>query len=181
VRHRLLIGCSVLSLSACAAALFAWVATTWWSFRPLAWNPPPGRVLVSVGAAGVTFRKTERERAVALQMPPGSSTQIRTSSLSVSSARRTSWGVTYANGSNSAGPVDWPGKPVLMIPWRSVTIPFPHLAAAAGLLPAVAAPGLARRLRTRRRAAAGLCLPCGYDMRATPGRCPECGAEPAAR
>ena len=63
--------------------------------------------------------------------------------------------------------------------WR---IECPHWAAAApaAVLPLMSIAGAIARYRRRRPAAGGRCASCGYDLRATPERCPECGALPAA-
>ena len=72
--------------------------------------------------------------------------------------------VLPAAGSNA--PVDW-----------LLRVPYAHLALLAAVAPAVR---LVRRMKgahqAARRRRRGLCPSCGYDLRASPERCPECGA-----
>jgi hypothetical protein len=60
--------------------------------------------------------------------------------------------------------------------WWVVTVPTWCVATATLVLPGVE---VARRVRKRRRAAGATCAACGYDLCATPDRCPECGAASA--
>ena len=59
-----------------------------------------------------------------------------------------------------------------------VVAPLWSLLAPTAFLPAL---WLGRRYHRSRRAVAGRCPHCGYDLRMTPERCPECGTVPASK
>ncbi len=68
-----------------------------------------------------------------------------------------------------------PSNDVLQATYQTVSIPDWAILLLALILPARFI--WARITRRHRRAHPGFCANCGYDLRATPDRCPECGRE----
>ena len=62
--------------------------------------------------------------------------------------------------------------------WRAIVVPHWGLAVVSAVLPAC---WMAVTLQRHRGVRARRCVACGYDLRATPDRCPECGSAPAGR
>ena len=103
--------------------------------------------------------------------PPAPTPGADDTSDGATSDGATSDGAT-SDGATYAGPSYVSGQKSLAVSWW-----LPALAFAA--LPAARAWRRAVRRRRERRAGRNLCPACGYDLRATPARCPECGHVPS--
>jgi hypothetical protein len=178
MRRRLLQFLTGLSLLACVTCLVFWVLSyrvwcrvqvgswpghphvyvfdieaadnAWWRW---AWQPPevpaPGPHADAVGRSYGKWRMSYRQRSFILGR------DVR------------------GEGNN---PWDTPngGKARRVTQW-TVAAPYWFLTSAAAVAPGLWLRRALRRRRERARHRGGLCPGCGYDLRATPGRCPECG------
>jgi hypothetical protein len=71
--------------------------------------------------------------------------------------------------------------PFLFVAGVVIVVPTWFVVFVTGLLPGIAVLRERRRRRIEWRRAHGLCVRCGYDLRESPGKCPECGAGYARR
>jgi len=88
------------------------------------------------------------------------------------------WGFRVVRGDRLT-PVPSPDPEIFgtcdFFPAAAVALPYWFVVPLAAVLPAIA---VRRHLRSRHSPQAGHCQLCGYDLRATPWRCPECGTIP---
>jgi len=109
------------------------------------------------------------EGAVVASAPGAGGFSLRPSSYTRFAADRPAWeSLGFGFGRSSVGRMAYSHRG-----WR-VTVPFWAI-----VLGTCALPAARLRRKWRGRGAFGLCAWCGYDLRATPERCPECGC-PAA-
>ena len=165
MKRRLLNLLTALSLLICVAACVVWVRSYWvsdWATvklpRPV-WGVGQGYVFTWTGGVGVV---ADKRGALDLAAPEW----ITRPPMSYGAA---GWPEeTLPNRAGFAATTNPLARGVLY----SASVPCWFLALITGAAPVA---WLLHNRHARRRTRAGYCRSCGYDLRATPGRCPECG------
>jgi hypothetical protein len=142
-------------------------------------------LLLCVAAAAMAVRSFSVEDELEYLSPGGRLLMLISKNGRLDVLYLSSWisdddpGFTYMQGSPAAyGGTDYSkralgfGAGVQLNGGRFVNIPYWFLALSAAVPPFVAVKRIRKRRRLSRR---GLCAVCGYDLRASPDRCPECG------
>ena len=163
MRRRLFTLAGTASLVLCLAAAVMWLRSTWRGDALTVGGPlglvirsQPGLIIVNVSPGAAENRRGWRHEA--WPYPAGWSRWSR---------QRPRWWHRLGFGHD----VGWTeGQRV-----DSLVLPYYFVVSVAGVLAGLF---LVQRLRARRRPCTGRCPHCGYDLRATPERCPECGAVP---
>jgi hypothetical protein len=182
--RRLLNLLTALSLLLCAALLVVWLCSygrpasrTFARHKPLFGELPGGPVYydlrsadgeLSVTAIRGTYLKSVFSFLAGSKIePPGRFTRETASGYDVGLFSVASGDGSMHFGEALQGPIIGNN-----VPYRSLRVSYFFAGLLALVLPVAWYAGYVAR-RTRRRA--GHCPSCGYDLRATPGSCPECG------
>ena len=150
----------ILSLLLCAVILAVW-ARSYWLHDSWNWSTPSGR-------AGFDSYRGQFSGGQVVVTPDVMRRVPRGHIFTTSPADPAITGMPEASRSFAGFAVMYAKTPGMQA-WDA-RVPYWFLALIAAM---PSATHLYRRRRSRRRA--GLCAGCGYDLRATPTRCPECG------
>jgi hypothetical protein len=177
VKRRLLNVLTALSLLLCVTVCAAW-ALSYWYYQGVRYGK--GRFAVRVDSQQGLFRidstaqwpglsfglAGDHKGLTSADRERGSDYFLRECGSRVGHFGVGRWIVPVANFTR--------GGPETLTPYTVLVAPHWSLALASAVMPAV---WLFRWRRHRERPKAGVCRSCGYDLRATPERCPECGRD----
>jgi hypothetical protein len=196
VRRIIFNGLAALSLLLCAATVALWLRSYTRTDRISWWRESPPEDFARGAVARLV---AERGRIAFVYNPDVECVWFMPMTPGFTSSRT----LMAASASGARGLIDWParcwwppigevqtadvhrfagferGQYTVVEPYNSYllheyvwALPLPFIAAVFALIPVVR---LRAFVRGRRRWCIGLCPHCGYDLRATPDRCPECG------
>lgn len=183
--RKLVTGFSALALALCVMTCVLWVRSyrvsdrvtakrvhaaryTWAMYR--VWSEY-GTVDFSLGLR--TYQAPGQAEAFARRVQPTGTSHVAEMAAPNGTSRRVRPGLWFAFYAESSREVGEEGA--FSASYRRATIPYWAICGALLILAMPGAAGLFRRRIARRRVRSGRCMTCGYDMRASPDRCPECG------